>query len=521
MNSESRCSRAMHWLSDSDFQADEARARYHFREVPNPDLSQIATKARPRPSFGYNATTAGGDSLREEQRRLAAVLAADVAGYSRLMAADESGTLSRLRKLRVEVFEPKVTEFQGRIVGSAGDSLLIEFASAAKAVQCAAEMQQELRDLNAGLPEDGRMAFRMGVNLGDVIAETDTIHGDCVNIAARLEKLSEPGGLCIGRSVYDQVKSKLAYDYEDLGEQRFHNIPEPVRAYRVSVDPPKGAPLGAQTIRFCTACDGTNLAYATLGSGPPVVMAASWLTHLEYDWQSPASQHYLSILSRDHMLIRYDPRGSGLSDWDVSDISFEAFVSDMATVVDAVGMKSFSVFAMSQAVSVAIAFAARHPERVSKFILCGGYARGRRKRGSAREIAESDAFITLIEKGWGSDNPAYRQMLTSVFLPGATSKEISYFNELQKVSANATNAARFRRVFDDFDVTGLLDQVSVPTLVLHSRNDAAVPLQESRLLASRIRGARFVALESNNHFLLENEPAWSTFVEEVKAFLAS
>jgi pimeloyl-ACP methyl ester carboxylesterase len=176
---------------------------------------------------------------------------------------------------------------------------------------------------------------------------------------------------------------------------------------------------------------------------------------------------------------------------------------------------------MSQAVSVAIAYSVRHPGRVSKLILCGGYARGRRKRGSAQEVAESDALITLIEKGWGGDNPAFRQMLTSIFLPDATDKEVSYFNKLQKISTNAANAVRFRRVFDDFDVTGLLDQISVPTLVLHSRNDAASPLQESRILASRIRGARFVALESNNHFLLENEPAWPTFVREVKAFLAS
>ena len=176
---------------------------------------------------------AGGLSLREEQRRLAAILAADVVGYSRLMAADESGTLGRLRQLRAEVFEPKIAQFHGRIVGSAGDSLLIEFASAVNAVQCAVEVQRELDGQNASLSEDRRMVFRVGVNLGDVIAEDDTIHGDGVNIAARLEKLAEPGGVCIGRTIYDQVKGKLAYAYDDLGEQRVHNIAEPVHAYRV------------------------------------------------------------------------------------------------------------------------------------------------------------------------------------------------------------------------------------------------------------------------------------------------
>src|SRR5262245_31084249 len=176
---------------------------------------------------------AEGRILPHEQRRLAAILAADVAGYSRLMAADESGTLARLKRLRREVIEPKVARFHGRIVGSAGDSLLIEFASAVNAVQCAVETQQALADQNASLPEPQRMAFRIGINLGDVIAENDEIHGDGVNIAARLEKLSEPGAVYVGSSIYDQVKGKLAYDYADLGEHRFHNIVEPVRAYRV------------------------------------------------------------------------------------------------------------------------------------------------------------------------------------------------------------------------------------------------------------------------------------------------
>src|SRR5262249_25655651 len=166
-------------------------------------------------------------------RRLAAILAVDVSGYSRLMAADEQGTLAHLTRLRTEIIEPKLAQFRGRIVGSAGDSLLVEVASAVNAVQCALEAQEWLTQANALLPEDRRMAFRMGVNLGDVIADGDTIHGDGVNIASRLEKLAEPGSVCIGRNVYDQVKGKLACGYTDLGEQRLHNIPEPVRVYRV------------------------------------------------------------------------------------------------------------------------------------------------------------------------------------------------------------------------------------------------------------------------------------------------
>jgi adenylate cyclase len=183
--------------------------------------------------------------LQQEQRRLAAILAADVAGYSRLMAADEAGTLARLARYRAELIEPRIAEFQGRIVGSAGDSLLVEFTSALNAVRCAVELQAALAASNAGLPDDRRMAFRMGVNLGDVIATSDTIYGDGVNIAARLEKLAEPGGVCIGRAVHDQVKGKLGYGFADLGEQRLHNIPEPVRAYRVNAAPGGGTAASA------------------------------------------------------------------------------------------------------------------------------------------------------------------------------------------------------------------------------------------------------------------------------------
>jgi TolB-like protein/Tfp pilus assembly protein PilF len=167
------------------------------------------------------------------ERRLAAILAADVAGYSRLMTADEAGTLARLNQLRTEVIEPKIKQFHGRIVGSAGDSLLIEFGSAVNAVECAVQIQASVAEQNSSFPEIRRMSFRIGVNLGDVIAERDTIYGEGVNIAARLEKLAEPGGVCISRNVHDQVKGKIPYTYAYLGEQRVHNIPHAIQAYKV------------------------------------------------------------------------------------------------------------------------------------------------------------------------------------------------------------------------------------------------------------------------------------------------
>ena len=167
------------------------------------------------------------------ERKLVAILAADVAGYSRLMGDDEAGTLLILKTLRSEVIDPKIAQFKGRLVGTAGDSLLVEFPSAVDAVQCAVETQERIASRNANLPEERRMTFRMGVNAGDVITDETTIHGDCVNVAARLEKVCEPGGVVLGRSVYDQVKGKLPYRIVDLGEHTMKNIAEPVRAYRV------------------------------------------------------------------------------------------------------------------------------------------------------------------------------------------------------------------------------------------------------------------------------------------------
>lgn len=184
----------------------------------------------------YNAATGERYVLQRQQRRLAAILAADVAGYSRLMARDEAGTLARLKHIRVEIIGPLVAQFDGQVVGSAGDSLLIEFASAVDSVQCAVEMQQSLAIANASLSEDQHMTFRIGINLGDVLVEDGTIYGDGVNIAARLEKLADPGGICVGRSLYDQVRGKLSFVYTYLGEQRVHNIPEPIGAYRIQME---------------------------------------------------------------------------------------------------------------------------------------------------------------------------------------------------------------------------------------------------------------------------------------------
>jgi pimeloyl-ACP methyl ester carboxylesterase/DNA-binding winged helix-turn-helix (wHTH) protein len=276
-----------------------------------------------------------------------------------------------------------------------------------------------------------------------------------------------------------------------------------------------------QEIHFCTASDGVRIAYAAVGNGPPLVKAANWLNHLEYDWQSPVWSHLLRALAANHRLIRYDERGNGLSDWDVEDISFEAFVRDLESVAEATALEKFPLLGVSQGCAVSIAYAVRHPERVSRLVLFGGYARGRKKRGLQKEIEQADALLTLIGIGWGQENPAFRQMFTSLFIPGGTTEQMQWLNDLQRKTTSPENAGRIRAVTNDIDVSDLLGQVTAPTLVLHCRDDAVAPFEEGRRIAAGIRGSRFVALEGRNHLILESDPEWQRFLDEVTAFLAA
>jgi DNA-binding winged helix-turn-helix (wHTH) protein/pimeloyl-ACP methyl ester carboxylesterase len=286
---------------------------------------------------------------------------------------------------------------------------------------------------------------------------------------------------------------------------------------------PPGAPAAApqaprQSIQFCTAPDGVRIAYAVVGKGPPLVKTGHWLTHLEHDWNSPIWRPHLRAFA-SYRLVRYDARGNGLSDWEVPDFSFDARVRDLETVVDAAGLDRFPLLGVSQGCAVSIAYAVLHPERVSHLVLYGGFARGRRRRGSEREVQTSDAVLTLMRQGWGQDNPAFRQMFTSLFIPGGTMEQMQWYNDLQRNSTSPENAIRLRRASDEIDVTHLLPQVSTPTLVLHCRNDALQPFEEGRILAAGIPGARFVALEGQNHIILEGDPGWDRFLDEIRTFI--
>jgi DNA-binding SARP family transcriptional activator/pimeloyl-ACP methyl ester carboxylesterase len=273
-------------------------------------------------------------------------------------------------------------------------------------------------------------------------------------------------------------------------------------------------------IQFCRAADGVRIAYATVGNGPPLVRASHWLGHLEFERQSPVWRHWTAEFSRQHTFIRHDDRGNGLSDWDVADLSFEDFVCDQEAVVDALELDRFPLIGSSKGGATAIAYAVRHPERVSHLILLGAIVLGWRRRGDPSEVARGEAMLTMIRDGWSQDNPAYRQIFATRFMPDAGPEQYQWFDELQRITCSAKNAERFWRLNGDIDVVALLPEVRVPTLVMHLRNDGSVPFEQGRLTASQIPGARFVALEGRNHIILPHEPAWQQFVTELRGFLA-
>ncbi|TXL74132.1 alpha/beta fold hydrolase [Vineibacter terrae] len=281
------------------------------------------------------------------------------------------------------------------------------------------------------------------------------------------------------------------------------------------------APTAAQprpAVRFCVARDGVRIAHSAVGTGPPLVRVANWMTHIEHDALSPAWGHWIRAFSLNHRLVLYDQRGSGLSDRDVDDFSADALARDLEAVVADAGLTRVPLLGFSQGCAAAIAYAVKHPDRVSHLIFFGGFAQGAVLR-TPHDAARRQAMGVLFQQGWDQDNPAVRQMITSLVMPDASGEAMRRFNELQRQLTSSANLARIHDVWGHVDIRSLLPQVRCPTLVLHARDDGITPFEEGRRLAIAIPGARFVALDSRSHLLIESEPAWPRFLAEVRTFL--
>ena len=308
------------------------------------------------------------------------------------------------------------------------------------------------------------------------------------------------------------------------GQQYIETVPRVGYRFAAAVaaagpPPPTASAVARQELRYCRTSDGVRLAYATTGNGPPLVKASNWLTHLDFEWGSPIWRHWYTALSRHHQLVRYDERGNGMSQRDVADVSFDTWVRDLETVVDAAGLDRFPLLGISRGGPIAIAYAVKHPERVTQLVLYGAFAAGTNHVGTPQQLEARRALTSLMRLGWGLNNPAFCKTFTCRFIPEATPEHEQWFDELQRVSTSPENAARLMERDDDIDVRPLLTHVKAPTLVIHCDRDGAVSPEKGRLLAAEIPGARYVSLPSANHLMLEDEPAWSMFLEELGLFL--
>lgn len=276
----------------------------------------------------------------------------------------------------------------------------------------------------------------------------------------------------------------------------------------------------AQQIRFCTSRDGTRIAYATCGIGPPLLWIGHWVRHLKFDWDSPVWRPWLLMLTRRHCVVRYDWRGCGLSDREAVEFSLEKHIEDLEAVVAAAGLSRFVLFASAGGATMAMAYIVRHPEHVIHLALYGSQTRGAVARGMTQDqAAEKHTHLKIIELGWFDQRPAYGQFFTSLHMPDASADRLRSYNELLRQTTSPANAVALLRAFFEADVLKIVSQVRCPTLVLHAREDAIIPFEEGRLVASLIPGARFVPLESRNHILQEDEPAWQQLVSELDDFL--
>jgi len=500
-------------------------------------------------------------------RELAAIMFSDIAGYTLIMGRDEQEAIRALSAHR-ELLRDLLPRFKGRMLGEIGDGTLSSFHSAVDAVNCAREVQ-------AALKNDPALAVRIGIHVGDVIFSPNNVWGDGVNIASRIHALAEPGGICISERVYDDIRNKPEIQAKSLGEQTLKNVSHPIKVYAITdasssrvLGPtsgpgsvaakasrsarsptlmvslalvlaavvgvaiysryrawtstplapslPESPPLHVdQNIAFCRTSDGVRIAYATLGkaSALPVVEIVGWNSHLERSAEDPAYAQYLKFMGEHYLYVRYDGRGSGLSDRGVGDFSLDARVRDVEAVMNALKLPKAALFGDSAGGSTAIAYTVHHPERVSRLVLYGSFLRWAQ---SAAEVRRWQAMITLARSDWGTDTPAYRQMWASLFMPDATQSDVRRFAEDERMSMTPEDAAAFMTASLAIDVTALAPKIAVPTLIIHRRGDLVVPFEEGRQLATLIPGARLLTLESRNHLLIGSDP---TTAQAFQAFI--
>lgn len=458
------------------------------------------------------------------ERRTATILAIDVVGYSRMMQSDAAGVLAALNSIFSKLVKPSVADKNGRVVKLLGDGALIEFQSSYQALSCAAAIQEAMRGADAPYSYSEPIFLRMGLHAGDVLVEGEDIFGDGVNIAARLEAEAEAGGILLSRTVADLAGSDLPYRLRHEGTHSLKNIANPIETLSVDlsdeeVSAARTRMAKSQVVRFCQAKDNLRLAWTTAGSGPPIVKAQNWISHIELDWRDPSTAHIFASLAARYRLVFFDARGNGLSDWEMDNISFELMVDDLECVFDAAGVDRAPIFSMSQGCAVAAAFAAKYPDRVSAIVMIGAFPLGRTKRKSKKDQEWARAMQAMMTAGWDDEHPSLRDLMAELIIPGASAEDRQRYAEDMRDMISPENMGRYREVVDNIDIIELLPQVKAPCLVLHCRGDRLQPIEQGRKMAAGLPNARFIAYDSNNHKPTENDPCWPLIEREIHAFL--
>jgi class 3 adenylate cyclase/pimeloyl-ACP methyl ester carboxylesterase len=456
-------------------------------------------------------------------RRLSAILALDVAGYTALIHDDASGVLAALNVIYRSVVVPAVAAAEGRVVKLLGDGALIEFPSAAAALRCAVRVQQEMRRPEPPYRCSTRIQLRAGLHAGDVIVEGDDIFGEGVAIASRLQAAAQPGGILASRGFCDLAGSDVAVRLRREGLRSLKGVAQPIEVLAVdfsdaAINARRAGFARNQEIRFCSTKDNVRLAWTVNGNGPTVVKAPNWISHLELDWRNPGFAPLLTAITEKWRLVRFDQRGNGLSDWDVDEIQFERFVDDLECIFDAAQVEQAPIIALSQGGAIASAFAARSPARVSAIVMIGAFVQGRTKRPSKRELAQ--ALRAMMAAGWNDEYPSLRDLVANVLMPTASEEERRQVAEDMRRIISPQNVARFREAVDNIDITALLGDVACPCLVLHCSGDRMQPVEQGRAFAAGLPNARFIAYDSPNHTPVESDPVWPLMERDILSFLS-
>jgi class 3 adenylate cyclase len=459
------------------------------------------------------------------RRRLAAILSLDVVEYTKMMQGGATPLLKTLNAMFRDLITPVVDAGGGRVVKLMGDGALIEFPSAGQALDAAITIQSRLRAPDHPYQTPDRIRLRAGLHVGDVTDDGTDIFGNGVNIAARLQAAAEPGGILLSRMLSDLAGADFLDRLQGEGLHSFKGIAQPIEIMSVRFGQAAAAKARAgvierQEIRYARAPDGVTLAWSAIGDGTPVVKAPNWVGHLELDARNPALAPICASVAAQHRLIRFDARLNGLSDWQAETCSFDRFVDDLEAVFDAAGIERAPILAISQGSAVAAAFAARRPERVSAIVMVGGFPVGRAKRTSPKDVARAHALKEMMTAGWDDEFPSLRDLMAQLIVPGASHEARRQYAEDMRQMISPENMGRYRDVIDNIDIRALLPQVQAPCLVCHATGDRMQPVDQGRLFAKGLPDARFIAYDSPNHVLPDNDPEWPRLERDALSFLA-